>query len=558
MALSVVPPTPDLTAALDAVQGAEDAGSIDVRSAVTSLGRAALSSRSLLHSGARFAAETAKAVAGRSELEPPKGDRRFDDPTWSEHPGYRRLKQVYLAFTQEVDELVEGADLDWRSKERAKFAAGVLTSAMAPTNTLLGNPAAIKRVLETGGGSLVSGTRQYVDDLLHNGGMPRQVDASSFEVGKNLAATPGAVVYRTDVMELIQYTPQTPKVHARPLLIVPPEINKYYFLDLAPGRSLVEFALSRGLQVFIISWRNPQAEHATWNLDTYAGAVLQAVDAAREISGGDEVVAFGLCAGGITLATALSCLAASGEEKVAALALGVTLIDWNLPSPVGAFQSGKLLNVARRRSASKGVLDARSLGSVFTWMRPNDLVWNYWVNNYLMGRKPPSFDILAWNADSTNLPGALHSQFLNIFERNLLVQRGALTVLGEPVDLASIKIDNYVVGGLSDHLTPWQGCYRATQLLGGHSTFVLSPTGHIQTPVSPPSPKAHHFTGPAPGPDPEAWRAGSARQDGTWWNHWGDWATARAGELRAAPATLGSAAYPPLAAAPGTYVFERA
>ena len=557
MSATIVSSEPSLTPDLDAVQGAEDPGSLDIPSALTSLGRAFSSGR-VLRSGVHLAAETAKVVVGRSDLEPPKGDRRFDDPTWTEHPGYRRLKQVYLAFSREVDDVVEAAELDWRSKERAKFAAGILTSALAPTNTLLGNPAAIKRVLETGGGSLLTGTRQYVDDLLHNGGMPRQVDASPFVLGENLAATPGAVVYRTDVMELIQYSPVTPDVHARPLLIVPPEINKYYFLDLAPGRSLVEFAVSQGFQVFIISWRNPQVEHAAWNLDTYAGAVLQAIDVAREISRSDEVVALGMCAGGITLATVLSYLATAGAEKVAAVALGVTLIDWDLPSPVGAFQSGKLLDVARRRSASKGVLDARSLGSVFTWMRPNDLVWNYWVNNYLMGRKPPSFDILAWNADSTNLPGALHAQFLDIFERNLLVQPGALTVLGEPVDLAAVKIDNYVVGGLSDHLTPWQGCYRATQLFGGHSTFVLSPTGHIQTPVSPPSPKAHHFTGPAPGPDPEAWRAEAERQDGTWWNHWAAWMTARAGDRKTASQTLGSEAYPPLAAAPGTYVFERA
>ncbi len=240
----------------------------------------------------------------------------------------------------------------------------MLTSALAPTNTLLGNPAAIKRVLETGGGSLVSGTRQYVDDLLHNGGMPRQVDPSPFIVGENLAATPGAVVFRTDVMELIQYTPTTPDVRARPLVIVPPEINKYYFLDLAPGRSLVEFAVSRGLQVFIISWRNPHAEQANWNLDTYAGAVLQAVDAAREISGSDDVVSLGLCAGGITLATALSYLAATGVEKVAALALAVALIDWNLPSPVGAFQSGKLLDV---RPAPLGV-EGRT-GRALAWVR---------------------------------------------------------------------------------------------------------------------------------------------------------------------------------------------
>ncbi|MBA3745278.1 alpha/beta fold hydrolase [Sporichthya sp.] len=546
----------DLTPALDAVQGAEDAGSIDLRAAVTSLGRAALGSGRLIRSGAGFGVEAAKALAGRSDLAPAKGDRRFADPTWVDHPGYRRVKQVYLAFSKAMDDLVSDADLEWRSKERARFAAGILTSSLAPTNTLIGNPAAIKRAMETAGGSLGTGTRHFVDDLLHNGGMPRQVDASNLIVGQNMAVTPGAVVRRTEVMELIQYTPTTPQVHAKPLVIVPPEINKYYFLDLAPGRSLVEFALSQGLQVFIISWRNPHVEHAGWDLDTYAGAVVTAIDTAREISGSDDVVTLGMCAGGITMATVLSYLAATGSEKVAAAGFGVTLIDWNIPSPVGAFQSGRLLNVARRKSRSAGVLDARSLGSVFTWMRPNDLVWNYWVNNYLMGRKPPAFDILAWNADKTNLPSALHQQFLDMFERNRLVQPGGLTVLGEPFDMSSIKMDTYVVGGLSDHLTPWQGCYRATQLVGGHSTFVLSPTGHIQTPVSPPSPKAYHFTGPQPGADPEAWRAQATRQEGTWWNHWAEWTTSRAGDLLGAPETLGSAAHPPLVAAPGTYVFE--
>ncbi len=543
--------------ALDAVEGGEDAGSIDVPSLITSLGKATLGSRRLARAGLGLSVEAARVAVGRSRVEPARRDFRFDDPTWTENPGYRRVKQLYLAWSQAVEDLVDGADVEWRTRERARFAAGILTSALAPTNTLAGNPAALKRALETGGGSLLTGAKQWLGDVIHNGGMPSQVDASVFTVGQNIAVTPGAVVYRSEVMEVLQYAPTTTEVRARPLVIIPPQINKYYFVDLAPGRSLVEHAVGRGLTVFIISWRNPSKEHADWDLDTYARAYLDAVEVAREITGSDDVVTLGLCAGGITMSTALSYLAARGEPKVAAASFAVTLLDWAVPAPIGAFQSSALLWVARRKSHRAGVLDARSLGSVFTWMRPNDLVWNYWVNNYLMGKKPAAFDILAWNGDQTNLPGGLHSQFLDIFEDNLLVAPGGLRVLGEPVDLAAVKIDTYVIGGLSDHLTPWQGCYRATQLFGGDSTFVLSPTGHIQTPVSPPSAKAHYFTGPEPGPDPHAWRAAAQRQDGTWWDHWADWMIARAGEERPAPKTLGSRRHQVLGPAPGTYVFQK-
>jgi poly[(R)-3-hydroxyalkanoate] polymerase subunit PhaC len=543
--------------ALDAVVGGEDAGSIDVPSLVTSLGRATLGSRRLARAGLGLSVEAARVAVGGSRVEPARRDFRFDDPTWTENPGYRRVKQLYLAWSKVVEDLVDGADVEWRTRERARFAAGILTSALAPTNTLAGNPAALKRALETGGGSLLTGAKQWLGDVIHNGGMPSQVDASVFTVGQNIAVTPGAVVYRSEVMEVLQYAPTTTEVRARPLVIIPPQINKYYFVDLAPGRSLVEHAVGRGLTVFIISWRNPSKEHGDWDLDTYARAYLDAVEVAREITGSDDVVTLGLCAGGITMSTALSYLAVRGEPKVAAASFAVTLLDWAVPAPIGAFQSSAVLWVARRKSRRAGVLDARSLGSVFTWMRPNDLVWNYWVNNYLMGKKPAAFDILAWNGDQTNLPGGLHSQFLDIFEDNLLVAPGGLRVLGEPVDLAAVKIDTYVVGGLSDHLTPWQGCYRATQLFGGESTFVLSPTGHIQTPVSPPSSKAHYFTGPEPGPHPEAWRAAAQRQDGTWWDHWADWMIARAGEERPAPKTLGSRRHPVLGPAPGTYVFQK-
>ena len=552
-------PDTETAAAAEAVGGTEDPGGVRVSDGLMALVRAATHGRAVLKAGLGLSAESVRIAVGRSEIAPAKGDNRFTDPTWTENPAYRRLKQGYLAWSAAIDSVVDGADVDWRTRERARFAAGILTSSLAPTNTLPGNPAALKRVIETGGGSLLAGARHFVDDLLHNGGMPKQVDTSKFKVGENLAVTPGAVVYRNEVFELLQYQPATPTVRQRPVLMVPPPINKYYFLDLAPGRSFIEHAVAKGLQFFVISWRNPKKEHAHWDLNTYGQAVLDAIDATCEITGADSVNALGMCAGGIITATVLSHLAATGDGRVNSVSFGVTLLDWECRAMVGAFQSQGLLSVARRKSRRAGVLDARSLGSVFTWMRPNELVWNYWVNNYLMGREPPAFDILAWNADKTNLPGALHRQFLDIFAGNLLVKPGGITVLGTPVDLSQVKIDNYVTGGLSDHLTPWDGCYRATQLLPGQSTFVLSPTGHIQTQVSPPgNPKSHYFVGGEPGPDPNEWRTTAERRPGTWWDHWVEWVTARSGDEHPAPAQLGSRRHPVLGPAPGTYVLEPA
>jgi polyhydroxyalkanoate synthase len=536
------------------VGGAEDAGTLSVGSLLGSTWRTLGRTGTIARASARLGAGTARALAGRGPV-PERGDWRFADPTWQENPVYRRLMQLYLTSSRALDELVEEADVDWRTKERARFAVTVLTSAMAPTNSLAGNPAAIKRAFETGGRSLVSGVRQMVDDLRHNGGLPAQVDRGAFTVGENLALTPGAVVYRDEVCELIQYTPSTPQVRIRPVVMVPPQINKFYFMDLAPQRSFIEYAVAKGLTFFAVSWRNPTAGQGSWNLDTYGEAVVSAIDAAREITGSDSVNMLGMCAGGITTSTVLSHLALRRPGVVHSASFGVTLLDFDVPAMVGMMQSRPLLAVARRRSARAGILDGQSLATVFTWMRPNDLVWNYWVNNYLMGKRPPTFDILAWNADRTNLPAALHAQFLGIFATNALAHPGALTVLGTPVDLARITCETYVTGGLTDHLTPWQGCYRATQLFSGPTTFVLSHTGHIQTMVNPPgNPKSHYWVGPEPGPDAEAWRAAAQRVQGSWWDHWSEWILARSGEERTAPAKLGSRRHRPLDPAPGTYV----
>ena len=557
-----------LEPALEAADGAEDVGELAPVAVARSVLRVLGQGRNVAREGAGLAAELVKVAAGRSEVAPERGDWRFADPTWNDNPVYRRVEQAYLAGSKALLDLVERADLDWRNRERARFALTLLTSAASPTNTLPGNPAAVKRAFETAGGSLVRGVRNWAHDVRHNGGMPSKVDQTAFRVGENLATTPGAVVHRDDVCEVIQYQPSTPKVHARPILFIPPQINKYYFLDLRPGRSLLEFAVSRGLQVFILSWHNPTPDargpggvprgEGRWDLDTYVRTCLSAADVVTDVGRSDDLNLFGLCAGGITTAAMLGRMAATGDGRANSISFGVTLLDFDVPALVGMFASPRLVARARQRSERAGFLSGRDLDRVFSWMRPNDLVWNYWVNNYLMGNPPPAFDILAWNSDSTRLPSALHRDFLDIFMDNSLTRPAHLEVLGTGVDLGKVDAEAYVTGGLTDHLTPWKGCYRTTQLLGGPSTFVLANSGHIQTLVNPPgNRKAKYWTGPEPGPDPEAWQAEAAEHPGTWWEHWADWVTARSGPERAAPSRLGSRRFPAGDPAPGRYVHEK-
>ncbi|MFP5371665.1 MAG: PHA/PHB synthase family protein, partial [Actinomycetes bacterium] len=452
----------------------------------------------------------------------------------------------------------EAAGADWRDVERARFAANALVSTLAPTNTLPGNPAALKKAIDTGGGSIVRGLRNFLDDLRHNGGMPTQTDRSAFTVGADLGVTPGSVVYRDEVMELIQYAPSTPTVRERPLVVVPPPIGRFYFLDLRPGRSFVEHAVGSGLTVFLISWRNPTPEQADWDLDTYAERVRRAVGVAKEITGSPDVNTLGFCAGGILMTTLLNHLAASGDDSVHSASYAVTLLDFGTPAPLGAFSGARLVGMARRSSTAKGVITARSMGAVFNWMRPDDLIFNYLVRQWLMGEDPPAFDILAWSVDGTNLPARLHEQFLQIFRDNELVRPGVMTVLGTPIDLSRITVPTFVTGATTDHLTPWTGCYRTTQLLSGPSTFVLSSSGHIQSLVNPPgNPKMFFYTGGEPGRDPEAWRESAEKHTGSWWECWAPWTIERSGSEVPAPAGPGSAAYPPIEPAPGSYVLDR-
>ena len=521
------------------------------------LARLVVGGSAAARAGVSLGAELIRIGLGRSELAPQRGDARFRDPAWSENLYFRRLLQTYLAWCRSIDVLVDSLEEDdWRRAARARFLLGILSSAAAPTNVLAGNPAALKRLLDTGGTSLVRGARNWAADLTTNGGMPSMVKQGAMKVGEDLAVTPGGVVSRDAVAELIQYSSTTEEVYERPVLVVPPPIGRYYFLDLAPGRSFVEYATSRGLQTFMLSWRNPTSAQSGWDLDTYASRVAAAIEEVRTVTNAEDVNVIGFCAGGIMTAGVLSHLAATGDSPVHSVAFAVTLLDFGLTAPIGAFSSARLLALARWNSRRAGVITARTMGSVFSWMRPNDLVWNYWVNNYLMGLDPPEFDILSWNADGTNVPAALHSQFLDIFERNPLVAPEGLSCLGSPLDLGSITVPAFVAGAVNDHLTPWRGTYRTVQLLGGETTFALSNAGHIASLVNPPgNPRATYFTGSADArQSADDWLSGAEQRSGSWWELWADWTVAGSGRLVAGPRTLGDASHPVLVPAPGAYV----
>lgn len=542
----------------DAIGGGEAVTLPSAGRLAAALVAVARNSRSMSRQSVRLSLEMARIAAGRSRVAPAPGDRRFTDPAWEDNPLFHRLEQSYLATGGALQRLLADLDeatVDPKTAEAARFALNLLTSAAAPTNFFWTNPAAVKRAFDTAGRSVARGAKQLVVDLARNGGFPEMVDRSGFEVGRNLAVSPGAVVQRDDMGEVIQYASTAGTVFDRPLLVVPPPIGRFYFLDLAPKRSFVEYAAGQGFQVFMLSWRNPGREHAEWGLDAYAARVSSAIDAACRVTGSPDVNLMAFCAGGLISTGLLNHMAATGDERVASVSYAVTLLDFAGPAPITAYANPGMLALARWRSRRAGIISSRQMGAAFTLMRPDDLLFNYVVNNYLLGQRPPAFDILAWNADGTNLPAALHAQFLDIFGHNSMLRPGGVTVLGTPVDLSTIKIPVFVTGALTDHLTPWRGCYRTTQLVGGESTFVLSYSGHIASLVNPPgNPKAHYWTGPEPGPDADAWLAEADRQQGSWWEAWVGWATPRSGERRDAPSELGSEEYPPLGPAPGIYV----
>ena len=506
-----------------------------------------------------FVGELGSIAAGKSERAPKAGDKRFADPTWKESSLHSGLLKAYLAWGEAVNGLVDKTSLSNIDKQRAHLITDILIDAVAPTNTMLTNPAAVRKFIDTGGQSLWSGLKNYIGDLTQNRGMPSMVDMSAFKVGENLATTPGAVIFRNELIELIQYTPTTPTVRKRPLLITPPQINKYYALDLSPDKSMVCFLLESGFQVFAVSWRNPTAAHRDWGLDTYVAALDEAVDAASEISGSADISMMGSCSGGITSTAYFATLGSATEKKIKNLVLAVCLLDPNSAeeSTFGCLMTPETMRAAKATSQLRGIVDGHDLARMFAWMRPNDLIWNYWVNNYLLGNQPPAFDILYWNADTTRLPAALHGDYLDLYFSNPFVNAGKLTLNDKTIDMSKVKADSYVVAGVTDHITPWKGVYKTAQIMGEGTTFVLSNSGHLQSLLNPPSnPKASFMIGPISTDKPDAFMASAEKRKGSWWLDWRDWLQARSGDEVAAPASLGSARYPSLGAAPGTYVFD--
>ena len=507
---------------------------------------------------ASYAVELSKIAVGSSDVGPHPKDRRFADDAWRDNPVLKRLAQAYVAGAAEANELVADSELDWEEHEKMQFVVDNLIAAADPNNSLLTNPAALRAAKDSKGKSLLKGGEHFAKDMSHSPRIPTMVDMSKFKLGENLGISPGQVVARTPMYELIQYQPSTPDVQSVPLLMVPPMINRFYVMDLAPGRSLIEYLVGQGMQVFVVSWRNPSAEHRDWGFDRYGESIVSGLETVQEISGSEKVNLFGACSGGIVSTMVAAHLAEVGaEDMLNSLTLVVTVLDQSHAGLASAVMSNRTKMMAKASSAQHGYLDGRTLAEVFAWLRPGDLIWNYWVNNYLMGNEPPAFDILAWNADVTRMPMKLHHDFLDAGFENKVVHPGEQDILGTPVDLSKITVDTYQVAGIADHLCDWKSCYITPQLLGGKSRFVLSSSGHIAAIVNPPGNRKAKYRVSDVNPEGASnFLAEASTETGTWWGDYVDWLKERSGPVKPAPETLGSDAFPPLEPAPGRYAFE--
>jgi len=504
------------------------------------------------------AASRALEIEAAGPVQPGRRDRRFADPAWEENPAFFAMLQAYLLSGRLVSDVLDASDVDETTEQRMGFLADAVMDALAPTNTFWTNPAVLKRAFDSGGASVMRGFETFMDDVANNKGMPRQIDPDAFVVGRDLAVTPGKVVYRNDQMELIQYAPRTETVYETPLLLSPPWINKYYIMDLAPGRSYVEWAIDHGHTVFAISYRNPDHTHRHWSLDDYLlNGPIAALDVIREITGAERANIVGLCLGGTLTAALRAFLAAAGEDRIASTTLLNTLVDFSRPGRLGAFTDRASVERLERRMHERGFLEASEMMGIFTFMRSNDLVWNYAVNNWLMGEDPHPFDILAWNADSTRMPANMHSFYLRSCYLGNELAGGKMELAGTLLDPKSIHGDFYVLGAVEDHIAPWEGSYLTTQVLPNADVrYVLSAAGHIAGIVNPPSPKAWHRTADSAPADPKEWFEASVRHEGSWWEDWAEWIGSRSGQ-RVKPPRVGSRKHRPVGDAPGTYVLEK-
>lgn len=490
----------------------------------------------------------------------PHGDKRFAAPEWHTNPAYRTLKEMYLLASDWLLEQGEQADgLDDAERQRLIFHLRQFVDAMSPTLLLFSNPAALRRVLETGGVSLADGARNLLSDLRE--GRLSMVDATAFEPGRNLATTPGKVVHRNRLIELIQYQPAGGAVHAVPLLILPPWINKYYILDLQPKNSMVRHLVEQGFTVFVVSWKNPDASMDGVGFEDYMDlGPLEAADVVRDITGAASVNVMGYCIGGTLLAITLAWLAAKGDTRFNAATFMVSLQDFSHVGDTAVFLGEPTVDFIEQQMMERGYLDSREMSNMFNLLRSNDLIWSNVVNNYLMGNKPPAFDLLYWNSDGTRMARAAHSWYLrNTYVENNLIVPGKAVLKGEAIDLGRIPQDVYAVGAEKDHIVPWDAAWRVTRLLQGSKVrYVLASSGHIAGIINPPGGKGTYWTGDAeePGATAQAWREKATAHSGSWWTDWTAWLAERSGR-KGKPPALGSATHPALADAPGTYVLEK-
>ena len=535
----------------------------DFVSAVALLLRETASDPSRMFRHARSMSEDmVKIMTGKSELAPDPKDKRFQDPAWQYNPFFRAGAQYYLAVQKGMRNWLEDLELDELERNRANFIANIILDGLAPTNTLAGNPIAQKQVINSGGLSLIKGLQNAYNDLVHNKGMVSQVDKRPFKLGKNIATSKGSVVYRTEMFELVHYAPTTDEVYEIPQLTIPPQINKMYINDLSPEKSIIKWQVDNGMQTFVISWRNPSKDQGHWGMADYIAACEEALEAVSQITGSKKVNVSAGCSGGQTASVLASKLAASGNDIIGTLTLMVCVLH---PKPTdieaGSLVSENGMKLARQRAAKAGIIKADDLARGFAWLRPNDLIWNYVINNYLLGMDPPAFDVLYWNADATNLSASLMGDFLTLFETLAFTKKGEVEMAGHKIDLSKVTADLFILGGVTDHITPWKATYRSTELFGSKDvTYVLSQSGHMQAILNPPgNPKAKYFIQKKKGKLPataDEWLQETEQVQGSWWPFWMEWIQKRSGNKKPAPEKLGSTKYKPMDPAPGLYVVE--
>ncbi|MBN9406480.1 MAG: alpha/beta fold hydrolase [Burkholderiales bacterium] len=513
---------------------------------------------------AAFYAKLAKIIVrGDGDESAPSPDPRFGDSAWRNNGLYRRWLPAYQAWAQSLQNFVDQAGLEPKQTGRAKFLVSQVTEALAPTNFLLGNPAALKRAYESGGKSLLSGYQNWLSDVTARRPVPSQVDTRPFKVGDNLAATPGDVVLRTELFELLQFAPQTEQVHERPILVIPSIINKYYAFDLAPGRSLLEYLVQNGFTLFVMVFRNPGKEHDSWGMDTYMNGMDEALQAVKSISGCADPNVLAVCGAAPLAVTVAGYHEAMHSKSIGSMTLFVAPLDcaaMNDTPVLGDFNDPKLSKWTKVLPKKSDRISADEFTLLFAMLRPNDLIWNYWVNNYLMGEGPPAFDILAWNSDATGMTAQYNRDFQAFCARNPLATPGAMQYRDTPIaDISKFGFDSLVIAARTDHICPWPSVYRSAQMLGKRCDFLLGGRGHIQTIVAPPGGKKDfYFLNPDNSKDSDGWLADAQRVDGSWWPYYVEWCAKRSGKMVAAPKKPGNKTHPSLGKAPGTYVHEKA